>query len=81
MAKIKIELNRQGVRALMKSDEMAAMLNGHGARVLARLGSGYGMDAYNGLNRRNVSVFAESADAIAENLRYNTILKAVGGGG
>lgn len=45
--------------------------------ILARLGDGYETETFKGRNRINVEVKAETFEARRENLRDNTILKAV----
>lgn len=78
----KFELNRAGVRELMKSSEMRAVLQGYGDATISRLGEGY--DAVPGDTsesvRAKVKVMATTYKTRADNLKNNTILKAVGGG-
>lgn len=77
MSKLKFELNRAGVRELMQSPEMQSVLNEKASQAVQRLGAGYNADSHVGRNRSNAMVYAESEDAKKENLRNNTILKAV----
>lgn len=79
MAKVKVELNRQGVRELMKSKEMMDICSEYANNALARLGDGYEVNTYSGENRVNAEVYAQSFAAKRENLKSNTILKAVFG--
>lgn len=79
MAKVKFELNRQGVRELMKSKEMMDICSEYANNALARLGDGYEVNTYSGQNRVNAEVYAQSFAAKRENLKSNTILKAVFG--
>ncbi|MBQ1574204.1 MAG: hypothetical protein IIZ78_24020 [Clostridiales bacterium] len=79
MAKVKFELNRQGVRELLKSKEMMDICTEYANNALARLGDGYEVNTYSGENRVNAEVFAQSFAAKRENLKSNTILKAVFG--
>ena len=79
MAKVKFELNRQGVRELLKSKEMMDICTEYANNALARLGDGYEANTYSGKNRVNAEVFAQSFAAKRENLKANTILKAVFG--
>lgn len=76
--KYRVELIREGVRELLQSAEIRAALEEAAAPAMAQLGDGYALDAYVGRNRVNVSISAETPEAIRENLRDNTILKAVG---
>ena len=79
MAKIRIELNRAGVREMMRSAEMQSVLEEAASPVMARLGAGYGQDSRVGKNRCNVSIHADSAEAKRDNMENNTLLKAVSG--
>ena len=73
----KIVLYKGGVRDLLRSDEMQAVLQEHGEAIMGRLPEGYEMDDFVGKNRRNVQIKAESLDAIDDNMKNNTLLKAV----
>lgn len=77
MGKVRFELNRAGVRELMLSPEMQAGLESMAGGILARLGDGYEIETFKGRNRINVELKAETFEARRENLRDNTILKAV----
>lgn len=79
MAKVKFELNRSGVRELMKSKEMEKVVNEYANSALGRLGEGYEVSTYSGLTRVNAEVSAETFAAKRENLKSNTIIKAVFG--
>jgi hypothetical protein len=79
MAKVKFVLNWQGVRELMKSKEMMDICSEYANNALARLGDGYEVNTYSGENRVNAEVYAQSFAAKRENLKSNTILKAVFG--
>ena len=77
MSKMKFELNGSGVRALMQSDEMQAILKEKADGALNSLGEGYKSDAYVGKNRANAMVYADTYQAKKDNLKNNSILKAV----
>ena len=77
---IKIELNHDGVRALLRSPEMLAVCEGKAREIRSRLGDGYGVDSRTGAGRVNAEVRAETPRARRENYRENTILKALRGG-
>ncbi|MBR6206995.1 MAG: hypothetical protein IKQ73_07525 [Oscillospiraceae bacterium] len=80
MGKLTIKLNSAGVRALLKSPEMQAMLSERARQIADRAGSGYETDVFNGKTRANASVYAATASAASDNLKNNTLLKAVSGG-
>jgi hypothetical protein len=79
MSKFKFVLNRAGVRQLMQSEEMQAILNEKAMKALNRLGGGYKSDIYVGKNRANAMVYADTYQAKRDNLKNNSILKAVRG--
>ena len=79
MAKTKFELNRSGVRELLRSPEMMAVCQDYANRALSSLGDGYEVSTMTGRNRVNAEVRAETFEARKENLKNNTILKALGG--
>lgn len=80
MSSVKIELNSEGVRQLLKSPEMMAICQELANGVARRCGDGYKTSAYRGANRVNVSVVATTKKAIKDNRKNNTILHALGGG-
>lgn len=79
---VKFELNRAGVRELLKSPEMRDILQDYGNKAINRLGEGY--EAVPGDTsesvRAKVKVTATTYKTRRDNLKNNTILKAVGGG-
>jgi len=79
MAKTKFELNRSGVRELLRSPEMMAVCQGYADRALSSLGDGYEVSTMTGRNRVNAEVRAETYAAKKDNLKNNSILKALGG--
>lgn len=79
MGSVRIELNHDGIRELLQSNEMKSICEEHANAALGKLGDGYVVTTHTGKNRVNASVFAESYKAKKENLESNTILKALGG--
>ena len=77
MSKFKFELNRSGVRTLMQSEEMQSILKSKANNALNSLGQGYKTDSYVGKNRANAMVYADTYQAKRDNLKNNSILKAV----
>ncbi len=75
--KLDFELNRAGVRKLMRSEEMIEVLNAYGSAVRGRCGDGFKQNAYKGKTRANVMIYADSYAAKRRNLRENTLLKAL----
>ena len=77
MANMKFKLNSGGVRELLKSQEMQSVLIEKATGIKNRCGEGYTQDVYVGKNRANAMVKAETYQAKQDNLKNNTILKAV----
>lgn len=75
MSKVKIELNRAGVRALMRSPEMQAVLKDRADTVKDRCGDGY--ESYVAPTRTVAVVETTSTAAYNDNSANNTLLKAV----
>lgn len=79
MAQFKFELNRNGVRELLRSKEMAEICQEYANKALGSLGDGYEVTTHTGQNRVNAEVAAVTYTAKKENLETNSILKAVFG--
>lgn len=80
MAKnLKVVLNSRGVREMLKSDEMLQICKDHAYAACSRLGEGHEVTYRKGKKRANAEVAAVSQRAKKENLRKNTIMKAVRG--
>ncbi len=79
MANVKISLNRAGVRELLRSEEMKSICMNYANNALSRLPDGYEVTAHTGTNRVNAEVKAETFAARRDNLKNNSILKAVKG--
>lgn len=77
MSKFKFVLNRSGIKELMKSEEMQTILKEKADGALNSLGEGYKSDTHVGKNRANAMVYADTYKAKRDNLKNNSILKAV----
>ena len=77
--KVKFELNRSGVRELLRSKEMLDICSEYANSALGKLGDGYEVSTHTGPNRVNAQIAAESFAAKRENLKSNSIIKAVYG--
>lgn len=77
MGKVKVKINHAGARELLRSEEMKSICEAHANNAVAKLGAGYKATSWTGKGRVNASVAAVSPMARAENLKDNTILKAV----
>ena len=79
MAKYRIELNKEGVRDLLRSPEMGAICRELAEGIAERAGDGYEVSTYTGKTRVNASVRCATEEARRDNLKNNTLLKAVRG--
>ena len=77
MGNFKFELNRSGVRELLKSSEMQDVLMNYAKGISARAGAGYSVHI--GSNRANVSVQTDTKEAAKDNLDNNTLLRRLKG--
>lgn len=77
MAKYKIELISSGVRELLKSEAVENMCHERANQIASRAGAGYATDTYKGRNRVNASVWADTPEARRDNLKNNTLLRAM----
>ena len=74
---VKLELNKAGVRELLRSSEMMAICKEHADAAANSLGSGYEVTTHTGKNRVNAEVAAVTYAARKENSENNTILRAL----
>lgn len=77
MSKVKIERNRAGIQALLRSSEVVKCLSDTAHDVQRRCGDGYETDSHMTSGRALASVYTAEIDAIYDNLDNNTLLKAV----
>ena len=77
MGNVQIELNAAGVRELLQSPEMEAVCLQYAQAIAGRAGDGYTVDSRVGRNRVNARVTASSEKARKDNLKNNTLLKAM----
>lgn len=77
MSNAKFKLNRKAVGDLLKSEEMQKVLENKATEIRNRCGDGYSQDVFVGKNRANAMVSAESFQAKHDNMKNNTLLKAV----
>ena len=78
MSKVRFELDRAGVRELMKSPEAMDVCKEYASAIRNRAGDGYEVDTYVGKTRANASVYAATYEARRDNYENNTLLKARG---
>lgn len=79
MGDVKIVLDEDGVRELLRSEEAKSICKEFADKALAQLGADYEVTTWTGPNRVNASVHATTYLARKDNSENNTILKAVTG--
>lgn len=77
MAKVKFKLNSKGVGQLLKSAEMQNVLSKHATAIRNRCGDGYEQEQFVAGSRAVTTVKANSFKAKRDNMKNNTLLKAV----
>ena len=75
---IKFELNKAGVRDLMKSAEMKELMLGMASRIRNNAGEGYEVAKHSYPERNGVSIYPATIHAYHSNMKHNTLLKAAG---
>lgn len=74
----KLVLRSDGIREMLKSQEILDVCVQYANQMGASLGDGYEVSEYTGANRVNASVRAVSDAAKRDTLENNTLLKAGG---
>ncbi len=83
MSKVKFELNKAGVRELLKSSGAQRECMRYGNATLQRAlnsSDGYVVETRNYPERSGVAVRASTYEARKDNYENNTLLKSLGGG-
>lgn len=77
--KIEIQLNEKNINAqLLRSPEIRAICEAHAREIQARCGAGYAVQTDIVKDRVSSLVYADTYEAKRDNLKNNTLLKAVG---
>lgn len=77
MSKVQIKLNSAGVRQLLRSEEMKAICSQLASDARSRCGAGYASDTYTSKTRVNAMLWADTPAARRDNMKNDTILKAL----
>lgn len=77
--KFELVLIDEGVQALLKSQDIKDQCKRLADGIAARAGEGYEVTTYVGKTRVNASVLAATNAAKRDNMKNNTLLKAVRG--
>ena len=78
--KIKFKINFAGITRVRKSEEMKQIIEEKTAKVLSNLGDGYDEQLHYRSTRLYTTVMATTPEARRDNLKHNTLLKALGSG-
>lgn len=81
MSNVRIKLNEQGVRKLLKSEEMQKVTSELGEEVKRRAGGdpGYLVTTRVGKNRCNTSVAVTDYGLLKREMKNNTLIKSLRG--
>lgn len=77
MSRVRIELNSQGIQALLKSPEMQAVLEQSAGALRNRVGGDYETEMHVADTRAWASVTTGSENDILQNSENNTLLKSL----
>ena len=77
MGNVKYEMNYAGIGQLLKCPELCEGMQSIGQTVANRAGDEYGADTEVGKKRAHTFVRPKTAGAYYENLKNNTLLKAL----
>lgn len=77
MGNVKVVLNSKGIQEMLKSPEVADMCMQKAASALSRCGDGYETESRTYPERKGAVIKAVSYKAKQDNLKNNTLLKAV----
>lgn len=75
---VKVKLDRSGIRFLLRSPDMLAVLRREGNAIAAKAGPGHGVDELIGANRARVSVFTKTPEARRAEATQRNLTRAVG---
>lgn len=74
---MRFKLNREGVRELLMSAEMQAVVSDYANAVQGRAGDGFTADVKVGKRRCYANIAPSTYAAYVENNEHNTLLKAI----
>ena len=77
MSKIKFELNREGVRELLKSAGAESICREYAERARSRAGEHYAVEARHYPERSGAAVYPNDGEGYHDNLKNNTLLKVL----
>ncbi|MBE5852272.1 MAG: hypothetical protein E7299_04870 [Lachnospiraceae bacterium] len=78
MANVKVEINYKGLLELFKNEQIKEKCISVANNVAQIAGEGYNVSNWTGPHRAGATVWCDSYDAIRDNMKNNTMLKALG---
>ena len=77
MNNVAIKMSYSGIGALLRGEEMKQMITEYAGGVVQRAGADFSFRVHNTGQRQAAKVFPTTKEASVDNLRNNTLLKAV----
>ena len=77
MSNVRFELDENGVKELLRSQEMQSILKEHGQEKALSAGEGYESEVHVFQKRAVAHVYAKTLEAKRDNFDNNTLLKVV----
>ena len=74
---VEFKLNRSGVRELLKSAEMRAIVGQQASAKAAAAGEGYASEVHTGRNRVYANIYPDTDEAREDNWDHNTLEKVI----
>lgn len=74
---LRFELNKSGVRELLRCEAMQNILKEYAEQKAGEAGEGYSAEVHTGQNRAYANVFPEAREAYFDNLENNTLEKVI----
>ncbi len=78
MNSTEIFLEGDGIRQLLRSDEVIECLNEHADNIIGRCEGNYQKSEYVGRNRANVSIYTDDEHTYWKNIHTNELINALG---
>lgn len=78
MSNVTVELNSEGIQALLKSEEMRDLVGSIATGIANRAGEGYAHDTKMMSTRVIASAYTETTESMSDNAENNTLLRALG---
>lgn len=78
MSKVKVVLNEAGIRQLLRSSELQEVCMEHARSIQQRAGSNYKLEERSYPERKGAAVYPANAEGYYDNLKHNTLMKAMG---